>query len=85
MIAEHASQTDWLLKQHGITDPVEAMAGLSQRRGQESGVDYAEGFRQYRHEPYPRTPKLQELLGLSSLQCLASKSAEPVAEEAEGP
>ncbi len=64
MIAEHASQTDWLLKQHGLTDPVEAMAGLSRRRGQESGVEYAEGFRQYRHEPYPRTPKLQELLAM---------------------
>jgi LmbE family N-acetylglucosaminyl deacetylase len=63
MIEAHASQTTWLLAQHGITDPVEAMAGLSRRRGKAFGVEWAEGFRQYRHEPYPRTPLLQELLG----------------------
>lgn len=67
MIAEHASQTDWLLKQHGIEDPIDAMAGLSRRRGTENGVAYAEGFRQYRHEPYPRSPRLQELLAASLL------------------
>jgi hypothetical protein len=27
----------------------------------------AEGFRQYRHLPYPRTPLLQELLGAAVL------------------
>jgi LmbE family N-acetylglucosaminyl deacetylase len=67
MIEAHASQTTWLLAQHGITDPVEAMAGLSRRRGSEFGVDWAEGFRQYRHEPYPRTPLLQGLLGAAVL------------------
>jgi LmbE family N-acetylglucosaminyl deacetylase len=68
MIEAHASQTTWLLAQHGIIDPVEAMASLSRRRGSEFGVEWAEGFRQYRHEPYPRTPLLQELLGASVLK-----------------
>ena len=63
MLACHASQTDWLLKQHGLDDPVGAMISLSKRRGEEHGVGWAEGFRQYRHEPYPRSPRLQELLG----------------------
>ena len=63
MLAAHESQTSWLLKQHGVADPVEAMQSLSRRRGQEFGVAWAEGFRQYRHEPYPRTPFLQDLLG----------------------
>ena len=68
MIEAHASQTTWLLAQHGIADPVEAMAGLSRKRGAEFGVGWAEGFRQYRHEPYPRTPLLQELLGTAVLK-----------------
>ena len=63
MLAAHESQTTWLLAQHGISDPVEAMAGLSRKRGEELGVAWAEGFRQYRHEPYPRSPRLQDLLG----------------------
>jgi len=63
MLAAHESQTTWLLAQHGITDPIEAMAGLSRKRGEDVGVLWAEGFRQYRHEPYPRSPVLQMLLG----------------------
>ena len=63
MLAAHESQTTWLLAQHGITDPIEAMAGLSRKRGEEFGVAWAEGFRQYRNEPYPRSPLLQTLLG----------------------
>ena len=27
------------------------------------GIEVGEGFRQYRHHPYPRTPLLQDLLG----------------------
>jgi N-acetylglucosamine malate deacetylase 1 len=63
MLAAHESQGTWLLKQHGITDPAAAMADLSNRRGREFGVAQAEGYRHYRHEPYPRSPLLQDLLG----------------------
>jgi LmbE family N-acetylglucosaminyl deacetylase len=63
MLAAHASQWTWLLDQHGIADPISAMLSLSRKRGREHKVAAAEGFRHYRHEPYPRTPRLQELLG----------------------
>lgn len=63
MLAAHESQADWLVKQHGITDQLASMRAWSARRGREYGVAYAEGFRQYRHHPYPRTDLLQTLVG----------------------
>ncbi|HEV7156823.1 MAG TPA: PIG-L family deacetylase [Caulobacteraceae bacterium] len=63
MLAAHESQTAWLAHQHRLDDPVAAMASLSRRRGEEYCATYAEGFRHYRGEPFPRTPWLQELLG----------------------
>ena len=39
------------------------MEAWAERRGRDFGVAHAEGFRHYRHQPYPRTPLLQELLG----------------------
>jgi LmbE family N-acetylglucosaminyl deacetylase len=62
MLAAHESQKSWLLKQHGITDYVGSMVAWTRRRGRDFGVEYAEGFRQYRNTPYPRTPRLQELV-----------------------
>ena len=62
MLLAHASQADWLLKQHGISDQLASMRAWSARRGSDYGVAYAEGFRQYRHHPYPRTPRLQDLV-----------------------
>ena len=49
--------------------PDEVIAGLGAeqgnfvRRGRDFGVTYAEGFRHYRHEPYPRDAALEALLG----------------------
>ncbi len=63
MLSTHQSQKSWLLKQHGITDFAAGMEAQSARRGQDFGVAFAEGFRQYRHPPYPRDPLLQTLLG----------------------
>jgi LmbE family N-acetylglucosaminyl deacetylase len=63
MLAAHESQGAWLLRQHGIADAAAAMAELSNQRGREFGVAQAEGYRHYRHEPYPRAPLLQNLLG----------------------
>jgi LmbE family N-acetylglucosaminyl deacetylase len=65
MLAAHESQTSWLRKHHGVADPLAAMTAWSRRRGRDIGVTYGEGFRQYRHEPYPRTPLLQDLIGAS--------------------
>jgi len=63
MLAEHRSQASWVLKQHGIADLGADMEAWSRRVGSDFGVEFAEGFRQYRHPPYPRAAVLQDLVG----------------------
>ncbi|MBL8772090.1 MAG: PIG-L family deacetylase [Phenylobacterium sp.] len=63
MLACHRSQAAWVAKQHGIDDHGASMEAWTRRQGRLFGVELAEGFRQYRHQPYPTTPRLQELLG----------------------
>jgi N-acetylglucosamine malate deacetylase 1 len=63
MLAQHASQRNWLRKQHGIEDYLETMEQWTRARGAEAGVKYAEGFRRYPGHPYPQSPLLEELLG----------------------
>ena len=63
MLAEHASQRDWLRKQHGVDEYLLEMERWTKERGALAGVSHGEGFRQYRGHAYPRTPLLQELLG----------------------
>jgi LmbE family N-acetylglucosaminyl deacetylase len=63
MLACHVSQAEWVARQHGITDHLASMEAWSRRRGRDFGVPFGEGFRQYRHQPYPKTPLLQDLLG----------------------
>jgi LmbE family N-acetylglucosaminyl deacetylase len=63
MLAAHVSQAEWVARQHGIADHLASMEAWSRRRGRDFGVPFGEGFRQYRHEPYPKTPVLQDLLG----------------------
>jgi LmbE family N-acetylglucosaminyl deacetylase len=63
MLSAHVSQAEWVARQHGISDHLGSMEAWSRRRGRDFGVPFAEGFRQYRHEPYPKTPLLQDLLG----------------------
>ena len=63
MLAAHASQDSWVAKQHGIPDHLASMERWTRRRGRDFSVELAEGFRQYRHHPYPETPLLQDLLG----------------------
>ncbi len=63
MLSAHVSQAEWVARQHGIADHLGSMEAWSRRRGRDFGRAFAEGFRQYRHEPYPRTPLLQDLLG----------------------
>jgi N-acetylglucosamine malate deacetylase 1 len=67
MLAAHASQRDWVLKQHGIDDYMGSMEKWTAKRGRMFGVAYAEGFRQYTGTPYPRTKLLQELVGRALL------------------
>jgi len=63
MLAAHVSQAQWVARQHGIADHLGSMEASTRRRGRDFGCVAAEGFRQYRGAPYPRTPRLQDLLG----------------------
>jgi LmbE family N-acetylglucosaminyl deacetylase len=54
MLACHASQRNWLLRQHGIDEYLEMQARWGAACGAEIGVAQAEGFRQYRGHPYPQ-------------------------------
>jgi len=67
MVAEHRSQVAWVAKQHGIADFVGDMVAWTRKVGADFGVMYAEGFRQYRHPPYPKEMRLQHLLGAALL------------------
>lgn len=63
MLAAHVSQDQWVARQHGISDHQASLEKWTRRQGRHFGVAFAEGFRQYRHHPYPDTPLLQDLLG----------------------
>lgn len=62
MLARHASQRDWLLKQHGMDHYVESMKHWSAQRGSKIRVAYAEGFRQHLGHAYPQDNLLEEIL-----------------------
>jgi len=68
MLARHKSQVAWVARQHGVRDPQDDMESWSRRRGRDFGAEAAEGFRQYRHHPYPTTPRLQEWVGEALLR-----------------
>jgi N-acetylglucosamine malate deacetylase 1 len=63
MLACHASQRDWLLKQHGMDEYVHSMLALGEKRGKLAGVKYAEGFRQHLGHGYPQDNLLAAELG----------------------
>jgi len=63
MLAEHASQREWLQAQHGMDDYLLTMERWTREMGRRAGVIFAEGFRHYKGHPYPATPLLEELLG----------------------
>ncbi len=63
MLACHASQRDWLRRQHGIDEYLDAQERWSRHRGAEINAEHAEGFRQYVGHPYPADNRLLELLG----------------------
>jgi LmbE family N-acetylglucosaminyl deacetylase len=63
MLACHASQRNWLLRQHGIDEYLDAQVRWSSRRGAEVGVAHAEAFRQYLGHAYPHDNRLLALLG----------------------
>jgi N-acetylglucosamine malate deacetylase 1 len=74
MLADHASQRDWLKRQHGIDDYLDQMAKWSHARGRLAGYEFGEGFRQYKGHPWPATPLLEDLLGSGYRRLAASAS-----------
>jgi LmbE family N-acetylglucosaminyl deacetylase len=67
MLACHASQDEWLKKQHGIEDSLAMMERWTRERGALVGIDFGEGYRHYGGHPYPDTPLLEELLGSKAI------------------
>jgi LmbE family N-acetylglucosaminyl deacetylase len=62
MLGCHASQRDWLRRQHGMDEYLDSCRRWGQTRGAEIQVAYGEGFRQYKGHPYPQSNVLKELL-----------------------
>jgi LmbE family N-acetylglucosaminyl deacetylase len=63
MLACHASQRNWLLRQHGIDEYLDSQAKWGATRGSEIGVAQAEAFRQYLGHAYPHDNRLLALIG----------------------
>jgi len=66
MLSCHASQRDWLRKQHGMDQYLQAMRAWGGERGKPHGVAFAEGFSQHLGHSYPQDNLLAELLGKAS-------------------
>jgi LmbE family N-acetylglucosaminyl deacetylase len=64
-LACHTSQREWLRRQHGMDEYLEACKRWSGQRGREAGVEFGEGFRQYKGHPHPSSNVLLDLLGSS--------------------
>lgn len=62
MLACHASQRGWLLKQHGIDEYLHSCERWSKRRGALINATYGEAFRQHKGHPYPLSNLLVEVL-----------------------
>jgi len=63
MLACHESQREWLRRQHGVDEYVNAMLRRSADRGAEVGFEYAEAFQQHLGHAYPQKNLLKEILG----------------------
>ena len=63
-LACHASQREWLQRQHGIDEYIDATRRWSAQRGSEIDADYGEGYRQYKGHPHPTSNLLGELLNV---------------------
>ncbi len=64
MLSRHSSQREWLRHHHGVDEYLNRMTDWAARYGQESGVTYAEGLRQYLAHGYPHAPLVQSALNI---------------------
>ena len=62
MLACHASQREWLRRQHGVDEYLDGCERWSARRGAQIGARYGEGFTQHKGHPYPNDNLLMRLL-----------------------
>jgi LmbE family N-acetylglucosaminyl deacetylase len=62
MLARHESQRNWLLTHHKVDEYILAMKRFANVRGQEIGVEYAEGFRQHLGHGFPQDNILYDIL-----------------------
>jgi LmbE family N-acetylglucosaminyl deacetylase len=62
MLSKHESQRSWLKKQHGMDEYIESMLDWCKKRGKETGVEYAEAFKQHKGHPFPQENVLQKTL-----------------------
>lgn len=69
MLRCHASQRDWLLKQHGLDSYVQHMETMAGARGKFGGCEFGEGFRQHLGHAYPQDDLLSAELGASCRRC----------------
>ena len=63
MLACHASQRNWLMRQHGMDEYLAIQEKWGGIAGAGIGVAQAEAYRQYRGHPYPQDNLLLELIG----------------------
>lgn len=63
MLAQHASQREWLRVQHGFDEYLERMREWSKRRGEQAGCPFGEGYRQHLGHAYPQDNPLKTVLG----------------------
>ncbi len=66
-LACHVSQRDWLRRQHGLDEYIDAMRRWGAQRGAQIGVPYAEGFCQHLGHPHPSENLLASMLGAAVL------------------
>jgi N-acetylglucosamine malate deacetylase 1 len=66
MLACHASQREWLRRQHGLDEYLDGCRRWSAARGRAIGVEYGEAFTQHCGHPYPHDNLLKELLTSNS-------------------
>jgi LmbE family N-acetylglucosaminyl deacetylase len=70
MLAKHESQREWLRQQHGMDDYLAQMEEWTRLCGVRAGIEYGEGFRQYKIHPYPNEPILQQILAAHTIDRL---------------
>jgi LmbE family N-acetylglucosaminyl deacetylase len=63
MLACHASQREWLRRQHGMDEYLDSMERWSRQRGSQISAEHGEGYRQHLGHPHPQDNLLLSLLG----------------------